>query len=120
MKTAVVVLSLVSQLFFSQKSKLNISIDERIETLYAVAHYSNYFLTSKHPSLNKIALDNDFKSLRNHRAVSLFDSLSKKYDFAFTRPVDWLLEHSNFPEFVKTKKVQTKTYLLSKNLKSIY
>ncbi|WP_052910554.1 DUF4932 domain-containing protein [Riemerella anatipestifer] len=104
MKIAVVVLSLVSQLFFSQKSKLNISIDERIETLYAVAHYSNYFLTSKHPSLNKMALDNDFKSLRNHRAVSLFDSLSKKYDFAFTRPVDWLLEHSNFPEFVKTKK----------------
>ena len=42
-----------SNLIFGQKAKLNISIDDRIETLYSVAYFDNYFLVNKHANIYK-------------------------------------------------------------------
>jgi hypothetical protein len=93
----------LSQLLFSQKSKLNVTIDERIETLYSVAYLNKYFLVNKHANVYKSTIDNKFDVLRNHRAVVLFDSISKNYKFSYYRPVEWILQYSEFPEFKKIK-----------------
>jgi len=91
-----------SQLLFSQKTKLNITIDNRIETLYAVAYFDNYFLVNKHDNIYKKTLTKIATPLKNHRAVVLFDSISKKYHFSYNRPIEWILQFSDFPELKKT------------------
>ena len=93
----------LSQILFSQKTKLNITIDDRIETLYSIAYFDNYFLVNKHANIYKNTLDQKLKTLKNHRAVALFDSISKKYNFSYYRPVEWILQHSDFPDLKKTK-----------------
>lgn len=105
MKLKILFLSLfLSQILFSQKAKLNISIDDRIETLYSIAYFDDYFLVNKHANIYKNTLDQKLKILKNHRAVTLFDSISKKYNFSYYRPVEWILQHSKFPELQKTKR----------------
>lgn len=99
----ILILTFISQLLFSQKNKLNVSIDERIETLYSIAYFNDYFLVSNHDNIYKKTLDKKLSSLKNHRAVSLFDSISKNYNFSYYRPVEWILQYSDFPEFEKTK-----------------
>lgn len=94
---------LLNQLAFSQKSKLNISIDDKIETLYTIAYFDNYFLTSNHQSIYKKTIDKELGSLKNHKAVALFDTISKKYNFSYYRPVEWILQFSEFPELKKIK-----------------
>lgn len=79
--------------------KLNITIDERIETLYSVAYLSDYFLVNKHDNIFKQRLNEICSPLKNHKAVHLFDSLSINYSFNYYRPVDWVLSFSQFPEF---------------------
>ena len=93
----------LSQILFSQKTKLNITIDDRIETLYSIAYFDNYFLVNEHANIYKNTLDQKLKTLKNHRAVALFDSISKKYNFSYYRPVEWILQHSDFPDLKKTK-----------------
>ncbi len=88
---------------FGQESKLNITIDERIETLYSVAYFNDYFLLNKHENLYKNTLKNKLQVLKEHKAVQLFDSLSTKYNFSYYRTVEWILQFSNFPEFQKIK-----------------
>lgn len=86
--------------FSQEKSRLYVSVDERIETLYTIALYSDYFLINNHNNINKMELLKDnFKDLRKHKAVILFDSLSRKYDFSYYRIIDWALVHSPMPEF---------------------
>lgn len=81
-------------------SKLNVTTDVRIETLYAIALYSDYFLINKHNNVYKQELLSDkFENLKKHRAVRLFDTLSRKYDFSYYRIIDWALVHSPIPEF---------------------
>ena len=92
-----------SNLIFGQKAKLNISIDDRIETLYSVAYFDNYFLVNKHANIYKNTLDQKLTSLKNHRAVALFDTISKKYNFSYYRPIEWILQYSDFPKFEKIK-----------------
>ena len=105
MKLKILFLSLfLSQILFSQKTKLNISIDDRIETLYSIAYFDDYFLVNKHANIYKNTLDQKLKTLKNHRAVALFDSISKKYNFSYYRPVEWILQHSEFPKLQKTKR----------------
>jgi hypothetical protein len=102
MKLRFIILILsTSQLLFSQKTKLNITIDNRIETLYSVAYFDNYFLANKHANIYKNTLNKIATPLKNHRAVALFDSISKKYHFSYNRPVEWILLFSDFPEFKK-------------------
>ncbi|MDY3548941.1 DUF4932 domain-containing protein [Riemerella anatipestifer] len=90
---------------FGQKSKMNISIDEKIETLYAVAFLNNYFLVSPHDNLYKWKLKNDYKELKNHKAVTLFDELSKKHNFNGYKIVHWILQFDTFPALNELKKV---------------
>ena len=92
-----------SNLIFGQKAKLNISIDDRIETLYSVAYFDNYFLVNKHANIYKNTLDKQLASLKNHRAIALFDTISKKYNFSYYRPIEWILQYSDFPKFEKIK-----------------
>ena len=92
-----------SNLIFGQKAKLNISIDDRIETLYSVAYFDNYFLVNKHTNIYKNTLYQKLTSLKNHRAVALFDTISKKYNFSYYRPIEWILQYSDFPKFEKIK-----------------
>jgi hypothetical protein len=92
-----------SNFIFGQKAKLNISIDDRIETLYSVAYFDNYFLVNKHANIYKNTLDQKLASLKNHRAVALFDTISKKYNFSYYRPIEWILQYSDFPKFEKIK-----------------
>lgn len=98
-----IVLLLVSLNGLGQNSKFNITIDERIETLYAVAYFNDYFLVNNHENLYKKTLRKNFQKLKTHKAVELFDSLSTKYNFSYNRTVEWILQYSNFPEFKKIK-----------------
>ena len=87
---------------FSQEKVLQVTIDERIETLYAIAYFSDYFLVTNHDNFYKQTLGNKkFDNLKNHRAVELFDKLSLKYHFKYSRPVEWALQYSPFPGFTK-------------------
>lgn len=86
-----------------QDSKLNITIDERIETLYAVAYFNDYFLVNNHENFYKNTLQKNSQEFKKHKAIELFDSLSTKYNFSYNRTVEWILQFSNFPEFKKIK-----------------
>jgi hypothetical protein len=101
MKLRYLILIFTSQLLFSQKTKLNITIDNRIETLYSIAHFDNYFLVNKHATIYKNKLNKIATQLKNHRAVVLFDSISKNYHFSYNRPTEWILQFSDFPELKK-------------------
>lgn len=102
-KIIVLILLFVSLKSIGQKSELNIAIDERIETLYSVAFLNDYFLIGEHQNLYKQKLDKNLQPLKKHKAVQLFDSLSKKYNFSYYRTVEWVLLFSDFPEFKKIK-----------------
>lgn len=80
-----------------QKSKLNISIDERIETIYAIAFLGNYSLINSHDNLYKQALQEKYSGLKTHKAVALFDSLSNKKGFSGYKIADWALQFDRFP-----------------------
>ena len=101
--TTLLILLLISLKSIGQESKLKITIDERIETLYSVAFFNDYFLINSHENLYKNTLKNKLNVLKNHKAVQLFDSLSTKYNFSYYRTVEWILQYSNFPELKKTK-----------------
>ncbi|QFZ54231.1 DUF4932 domain-containing protein [Oceanihabitans sp. IOP_32] len=103
-KSILLILFLVSIKSIGQKSELKITIDERIETLYSVAFLDNYFLIGKHDNLYKQKLVKQLQPLKQHKAVQLFDSLSKNHHFTYYRTVEWALQHSNFPEFRKINK----------------
>ncbi|WP_349663409.1 DUF4932 domain-containing protein [Cellulophaga lytica] len=104
-KTILIILLLASLKSIGQKSKLNITIDERIETIYSIAFLNNYFLVSNHDNLYKSKLKNNYKALKNHKAVALFDTLSKKHDFNFNNVTDWALQFGEFPELNKVREV---------------
>ncbi|AMC10297.1 hypothetical protein Lupro_03070 [Lutibacter profundi] len=104
-KTIFLILLLASLKCIGQKSKLNITIDERIETIYTIAFLDNYFLVNNHDNLYKSKLNSKFKALKNHKAVALFDTLSKKHDFNFNNVTDWVLQFGEFPELNKVREV---------------
>ena len=104
-KTISLILLLVSLKSIGQKSKLNITIDERIETIYSIAFLDNYFLVSNHDNLYKSKLNNKFKSLKSHNAVALFNTLSKKHGFNFNNVTDWVLQFGKFPKLNKVREV---------------
>ena len=95
---------LTSLISIGQTPELKISIDERVETLYTVAFLNNYFLVSNHQSEYTYSIKKDLSDLKSHKAVKLFDTLSKKHHFTFYRPVEWILQHSDFPQLEKTYK----------------
>lgn len=104
-KTIFLILLLASLKCIGQESELNITIDERIETIYSIAFLDNYFLVNNHDNLYKSKLNNKFKALKNHKAVALFDTLSKKHDFNFNNVTDWVLQFGEFPELTKVREV---------------
>jgi hypothetical protein len=104
-KTILLIILFTSLKSIGQKSKLNITIDERIETIYSIAFLDNYFLVSNHENLYKSKLKNNFKDLQNHKAVALFDSLSKKHGFNFNNLTDWVLQYGEFPMLNKVREV---------------
>jgi hypothetical protein len=104
-KTIFIILFLASLKSIGQKSELNITIDERIETIYSIAFLNNYFLVSNHDNLYKSKLNNKYKSLKNHKAVALFDTLSKKHNFSFNNVTDWVIQFGEFPELNKLREV---------------
>lgn len=101
----IILVTISIQHSFGQKSKLNISIDEKIETIYAVAFLNKYFLVSPHDNLYKWKLKDDYKELKNHKAVTLFDSLSKKHKFNGYKIVHWALQFDSFPKLNPIKQV---------------
>jgi len=102
-KIIVLILLFTSLNSIGQKAELNISIDERIETLYSVAFLNDYFLINEHENLYKKEIRENLQSLKNHKAIQLFDSLSKNYNFSYFRTVEWVLQFSDFPKFKKIK-----------------
>jgi len=82
---------------YAQQPVLDISIDEKIETLYAVAFLDNYFLVSPHDNRYKQLLRDDYKALKDHKAIRLFDTLYKKYQFNGYKIVHWALQFDVFP-----------------------
>lgn len=99
------ILLLVSLKSIGQKPELNITIDERIETIYTIAFLDDYFLINNHDNLYKSKLNHTFKALKNHKAVALFDTLSKKHGFNFNNITDWVLQFGEFPELNKVREV---------------
>lgn len=104
-KTILLILLLASLKSIGQKSELNITIDERIETIYSIAFLDNYFLVSNHDNLYKSKLRKKLDALKNHKAVVLFDTLSKKHGFNFYKVTDWALQFGKFPELNKVREV---------------
>lgn len=104
-KTIFLILLLASLKCIGQESELNITIDEKVETIYSIAFLDNYFLVNNHDNLYKSKLNNKFKALKNHKAVALFDTLSKKHDFNFNNVTDWVLQFGKFPELTKVREV---------------
>jgi Domain of unknown function (DUF4932) len=98
------IILLTTLISFGQAPQLEISIDERVETLYTVAFLNNYFLVSNHQSEYTHLIMKDLLDLKNHKAVKLFDTLSKKHHFTFYRPVEWILQYSDFPQLEKIYK----------------
>ena len=103
-------LIITNQLAFGQINKLNVTIDDRIETLYTVAYLNKYFLVNKHANVYKNTIDEKLDTLKHHRAVALFDSISNNYNFSYYRPVEWILQYSEFPEFKKIKRRSDENY----------
>ena len=123
-KTILPILLLISIISFGQKSNLNITIDEKIETIYSIAFLDNYFLVSNHDNLYKSKLRKKLDALKNHKAVVLFDTLSKKHGFNFYKVTDWALQFGKFPELNKVREVaepysfvETDSEYLLKNFK---
>lgn len=123
-KTILPILLLISIISFGQKSELNITIDERIETIYSIAFLDNYFLVSNHDNLYKSKLRKKLDALKNHKAVVLFDTLSKKHGFNFYKVTHWALQFGKFPELNKVREVaepypfvETDSEYLLKNFK---
>lgn len=106
-KTIFLILLLASLESIGQKPKLNITIDEKVETIYSIAFLNNYFLVSNHDNLYKSKLENNLKDLKNHKAVALFDTLSKKHGFAFNKVTDWVLQFGEFPDLKKVREITT-------------
>jgi hypothetical protein len=104
-KNILIILLLASLKSIGQKSELSIKIDERIETIYSIAFLDNYFLVSNHDNVYKSKLKNNYKALKNHKAVALFDTLSKKHGFNFNNVTDWVLQFGEFPELNKVREV---------------
>ncbi|MCB0450972.1 MAG: DUF4932 domain-containing protein [Confluentibacter sp.] len=104
-KIILLILLLASSKGIGQKSELNISIDERIETIYSIAFLDNYFLVSNHDNLYKSKLRKNLDALKNHKAVILFDTLTKNHGFNFYKVTDWALQFDKFPELNKVREV---------------
>ena len=100
-----------SNLIFGQKAKLNISIDDRIETLYSVAYFDNYFLVNKHANIYKNTLDQKLTSLKNHRAVALLIQFLKNIIFHI---IDLLNGYSNIQTFQNLKRLKPNQMLKMK------
>lgn len=88
---------------FAQTTKLNIKIDDKIETIYSIAFLNNYFLIGPHDNVYKRSLKKDFNELKNHRAVQLFDSLVNSSDFVGNKIVEWIMQFDSFPELSQVK-----------------
>lgn len=104
-KTIFLILILSSIKSFSQKPALKITIDERIETIYSIAFLDHYFLINNHNNFYKLKLKNNYKALKNHKAVAIFNTLSKKHNFNFNNVTDWVLQFDKFPKLNKVREV---------------
>ncbi|MDR2237874.1 MAG: DUF4932 domain-containing protein [Chryseobacterium sp.] len=96
-KIIFLIIMVFSSGMFGQKSRLHISIDERVETVYSIAFLADYSLINSHDHLYKQALKEKYAALKNHKAVALFDSLSNKKGFNGYKIVDWALQFDRFP-----------------------
>lgn len=115
-KTILLILLFITLKSIGQKPKLNITINEKIETIYAIAFFDDYFLVNNHNNLYKQKLKNKFKDLKNHKAIALFDTLSKKHNFNFNKITDWVLQFGKFPELKKVRKnTNQHTYIKKKH-----
>lgn len=88
---------------YSQKSKLNIKIDDKIETLYSIAFLNNYFLIGPHDNFHKRKLKKEFIGLKEHRAVKLFDSLVNTSSFSGDKILKWVMQFDSFPNLTPIK-----------------
>ncbi len=78
--------------------------DKRVETLYIVFLFSDYPLLTPFPNSYKSDALRYFNKYKNHKAVLLAKDLVQKglvADYA----VNWLFQHSDFPEFTRTRTV---------------
>jgi len=93
----------LSEKSFAQKPRLNIKIDDKIETLYSIAFLNNYFLIGPHDNIYKRKLRKEFNGLKQHKAVHLFDSLINTSDIAGNNIVKWVMQFDSFPNLTQTK-----------------
>lgn len=109
MKASILLLTfIISANLFAQKSesKLNsefVVVDERVELLYTIEYLAQSPFVSHHQTLVKWEIDDSLSRFSNHEAVLLFKEMEQQYGFTYYRPLNWLLQYSDFPNFEKQR-----------------
>ena len=109
MRTKILILFIIiSTNLFSQKTdnKSNpefIIADERVELLYTIEYLSKSPFVSHHQTLIKWEIDDNFLQFSNHEAVRLFKEMEQNYGFTYYRPLNWILQFSDFPNLEKQR-----------------
>lgn len=105
---------------FAQKSNNQLNsefpvADERVELLYTIEYLAKSPFVSHHQTLIKWKIDDSLSRFSNHEAVKLFKKLEKEYGFTYYRPLNWLLQYSDFPKLEKQRTAINCGELINKN-----
>lgn len=88
----------------SESTFLEFQTDKRLETLYIVFLFSDYPILTPFPNSYKSYALKYFDKYRNHKAIHLAKKLVQ-VGFVADYAVNWLYQHTNFPEFAKKQTV---------------
>lgn len=101
-----------------QKNKLSaefISVNEQVELLYTIEYLAKAPLVSEHQTLIKWDIDDSLSKFSNDKAVILFKKMRKEYGFGYWRPLNWLLQYSDFPNLEKKRTALDSADLIDEN-----
>ena len=89
----------------STKTALKFRTDRNLETLYIAFLLADYPVVTPHESSYKLEVFKYFDQYREHDAIQILRKIMYQ-EFNFDYAVNWLYQHSDFPEFEKSRKIE--------------
>lgn len=87
------------------KTALEFRTDGKLETLYIAFHLADYPVVTPHESSYKSAVLERFNQYREHQAIQILRKIMYQ-DFNFDYAVNWLYQHTDFPAFENSIKIE--------------
>jgi len=114
----ILLLVIFSTEVFAQTADIELNFvkaDERVELLYTIEYLAKSPFVSQHQTLIKWDIEDNFSKFKEHEAVILFKKMEKELGFTYYRPLNWILQFSNFPKFEKYRTAFNCGELINKN-----